>query len=424
MNRPKRYRPQGAFARWLDARLPFWRFFYIFFIEFQIPRNLNYLYSFGGILCLLFLSQLLTGISIAMHYIPDIEQVFMARDHFMRHIAFGWLLVPWHATGASFFFLAMYIHIARSLYYGSYKAPREVVWVVGVILYFIMMAIAFSGYVLVWGQMSVSAMTVISNLFKTLPFVGNWLYETLLGGYTLGQPTLNRLMIFHYFLPMLLLFFLILHIWALHHVGQSNPSGIPAKKGKDTIPFHPYGVVKDFFAAALFMLIFSWFLFFMPDYMGQPANFIAGDPLQTAPHIVPEWYFLPFYAILRAIDFNIGSLLSTTTGGAVLIASLLIWLFLPWLDRSRLYCARHRPIYRLFFWLFIADLILLGWLGAQPVENWPIGLAQGCVFYYFFFFLVILPFLPYFEKNVHPLHASIADQDQYHKTREKRGSLF
>ncbi len=400
MTMPSSYTPKSALGRWFDKRLPIMRFIYGFGVSFPVPRNLNYFYTFGGILTLMLLSQILTGIVMSMHYVPDVAIAFDSRERFMRDGQFGWLFEPWHAVGASFFFIAAYIHLARGLYYGSHKKPRELIWIIGVLIYVVMMASAFLGYVLVWGMMSTSAASVISGLFKAVPFIGPWLHETLLGGFNIGQPTLNRFYSLHYLFPFILLGLVGFHVWAVHQVGQNNPTGVEVQSTSETVPFTPFATVKDIFAISVFLIFFSWFLFYMPDYMGHPDNYIPGDTMSTSAHIVPEWYFLPFYAMLRAITFNIGPISSTFAGVIVLVSSIVVLLFIPWLDRSKVKSARYRPLYKLFFWLFIADVVFLGWLGSQPISNATILSAQIATAYYFVFFLVIMPFLPKFERNL------------------------
>ncbi|EJF89204.1 cytochrome b [Bartonella tamiae] len=393
------YHPKWRLARWFDERLPLPRLLYNAVIIFSVPRNLNYFYTFGGILTLILLSQVLTGIVMAMHYVPDIDLAFDARERFMRDGQFGWLFGPWHAVGSSFFFIAAYIHLARGLYYGSHKKPRELVWIIGVLIYLVMMATAFLGYVLVWGMMSTSAASVLSGFFKAVPFIGVWLQETLLGGFSVGQPTLNRFFALHYLFPFVLVLLVVFHIWAVHHVGQNNPTGIDIQSKKETVRFSPFAMVKDLFALSVFLIFFAWFLFFMPDYMGHPDNYIVGDTMTTSTHVVPEWYFLPFYAMLRAITADFGPISSTFGGVLVLVGSVLVLLFVPWLDRSKVRSARYRPIYRVCFWLFISDVVLLGWLGSRQIDGQMVFWSQIATAYYFSFFLIIMPLLGKFEKN-------------------------
>jgi|GEM_PF-48218 len=386
----------SGFYNFMEKRLPVFSFFRRHICDFRVPANLNYFYTFGGILTLVLIAQILTGLVVAMHYVPSVDGAFASRQTLMRDVPFGWLFLPWHSVGASFFFIAAYIHLARGIYYGSHRAPRELVWIIGAAIYCVMMATAFFGYVLVWGMMSSSAATVITGLFKATPLIGSWLNETLIGGYSLGQPLLSRFYVLHFLFPFILLALVGLHIIAVHIVGQNNPTGraLPPEK---TVPFVPYAAVKDILAIAVFLLFFCWFLFYMPDYMGHPDNFTQADILKTSPHIMPEWYFLPFYAMLKAMDFDIGFISSTLAGVIVLFAAIAVLFFIPWLDRSPVYSARYRPLYRLFYWLFIADTVLLGWLGACPPEAIYVHAAQAATAYYFAFFLIVMPFLPKLE---------------------------
>lgn len=399
MTRFPPYCPKNALSRWFDKRFPLPRFFYNAFVIFPVPRNLNYFYTFGGILTLMLLSQLLTGLVLSLHYVPDIHLAFETGERFRREGQFGWLFRPWHSVGSSFFFIAVYIHLARGLYYGSYKNMREMVWITGIFIYIIMMAIAFFGYVLVWGMMSISAASVIAGLLKTIPLVGAWLHEILLGGYGVGQPTLNRFYVFHYVLSFILLLFVGLHIWAIHCVGQGNPTGLVIQSDKETVPFSPYALIKDIFAITVFLIFFAWFLFYMPDYMGQAENYSVADPLKAPLRVVPEWYFLPFYAMLRAITFNIGIFSSTFVGFVLFVSSILVLIFVPWLDRSKICSARYRPVYKIFFWALVFDVVFLGWLGSREISERILLWTQLATVYYFIFFLVILPILPTFEKS-------------------------
>ncbi|EJF86602.1 hypothetical protein MCY_00686 [Bartonella rattimassiliensis 15908] len=289
--------------------------------------------------------------------------------------------------------------MARGLYYGSYKNMREMVWVTGIFIYIIMMAIAFFGYVLIWGMMSISAASVIAGLLKTIPLVGAWLHETFLGGYSVGQPTLNRFYVFHYVLSFVLLLFVWLHIWAIHCVGQGNPTGLAIQLNKETVPFLPYAFIKDIFAITVFLIFFAWFLFYMPDYMGQTENYSVAHPLKAPLRVVPEWYFLPFYAMLRSITFDIVIFPSTFMGFVLLVSSICVLVFVPWLDRSKICSARYRPVYKIFFWGLVFDVIFLGWLGSREISENILLWTQLATVYYFIFFLVILPVLPTFEKN-------------------------
>ncbi|MFG1396943.1 cytochrome b [Roseixanthobacter pseudopolyaromaticivorans] len=396
------YQPQGKIARWFESRLPIMGLMHSSAVAYPTPKNLNYWYTFGAILTMMLGVQILSGVVLAMHYTAYAPISFARVEHIMRDVSFGWLLRYIHANGASMFFIAVYIHIFRGLYYGSYKAPREVLWILGVIIYLLMMATAFMGYVLPWGQMSYWGATVITNLFSAIPLVGKVIVEWLWGGYSVGDPTLNRFFALHYLLPFMIAGVVILHIWALHHVGQNNPDGVEVKSvAKDTVPFTPYATVKDIFGMVVFLLFFSYFIFYIPNYMGHPDNYIPANPLSTPAHIVPEWYFLPFYAILRSIPDKLGGVLAMFSAIAVLA-------FLPWLDTSKVRSARYRPLYRQFFWIFAVVAVGLGYLGSQPAEGGFVIASRILTAYYFIHFLIILPLLGLFERPK-PLPASIAD---------------
>jgi ubiquinol-cytochrome c reductase cytochrome b subunit len=316
-------------------------------------------------------------------------------------VNYGWLLRYVHANGGSMFFLAVYIHIFRGLYYGSYKEPREVLWILGVIIFLLMMATAFMGYVLPWGQMSFWAATVITNLFSAIPLVGSSIVTWLWGGYAVDQPTLMRFFSLHYLLPFVIFGVVLLHIWALHVAGQNNPDGIDVKSGKDTVAFTPYATVKDGFALVCFLVLFAWLVFYLPNYLGHPDNYIPANPLQTPPHIVPEWYFLPFYAILRAIPSKLG-------GVVAMFASIAVLVFVPWLDTSKVRSAKYRPLYKQFFWILLLVCVGLGYLGAKPPEGIYVIAARFLTAYYFVHFLIILPVLGFIEKPK-PLPKSISE---------------
>jgi len=315
-------------------------------------------------------------------------------------VNYGWLLRYMHANGASFFFIVVYAHIARGLYYGSYKAPREVLWWLGLVILLLMMGTAFMGYVLPWGQMSFWGATVITNLFSAIPVVGPGIVEWLWGGFAVGNATLNRFYSLHYLLPFVIIGVVVLHLWALHHKKSNNPLGIDYKGPQDFIPFHPYYTIKDAFGAGVFLILFAIFLFYLPNDMGHPDNYIPANPLKTPPHIVPEWYFLPFYAILRAIPDKLGGVLAM--GGAIGILFLL-----PWLDTSRIRSATFRPIFKWFFLILMVDLVVLGFCGANPPEGFWIPLGRVATGYYFLHFLILLPLIGWFERP-RPLPDSIA----------------
>ena len=400
------YTPSNGFTRWLDTRLPILRFAHDTMISFPTPRNLNFWYAFGAILTFCLMMQIITGIVLAMHYVPSSTMAFDSVEKIMRDVNYGWLMRYLHANGASMFFLAVYVHIFRGLYYGSYKAPREVLWILGVIIYLLMMATAFLGYVLPWGQMSFWGATVITNLFSSIdqivPHAGTAVTTWLWGGYAVGGPTLNRFFSLHYLLPFVILGVVGLHIWALHVPGNNNPLGIDVKGPQDTVPFHPYYTVKDAFYISLFALLFAYLVFFKPNFVANPDNYFPANPLQTPPHIVPEWYLLPFYAMLRAVPQKL-------LGVMVLFGAIVTLALIPWLDTSRVRSLRFRPMLRPFFWLLVANSILLGYLGSkEPQAVWTIGgahiellwVARVATVYYYGFFWLILPIVGLIE---HPL---------------------
>jgi len=343
-------------------------------------------------------AQILTGVVLAMHYTSDTGLAFTSVENIMRDVNHGWLLRYMHSNGASFFFFAVYLHIFRGMYYGSYKAPRELLWILGCIIYLLMMATGFMGYVLPWGQMSFWGATVITGFFTAFPVIGDPIQQFLLGGYAVDNATLNRFFSLHYLLPFMIAGVVILHVWALHVTGQTNPTGIEVKSKTDTVAFTPYATVKDSFAMMVFFAIFAYFIFYLPNYLGHPDNYTEANALVTPAHIVPEWYFLPFYAILRGITFNIGPIDSKLGGVLAMFGSIAVLFVLPWLDTSKVRSAVYRPWYKLFFWIFVADAVFLGWLGSKPAEGIYTSLAQIATAYYFIFFLIILPVLGLIEK--------------------------
>ena len=370
-------------------------------MDFPTPRNLNYWWTFGGILAIMLVAQLITGIVLAMHYTAHVDMAFDSVEHIMRDVNYGWLLRYLHSNGASMFFVAVYVHIFRGMYYGSYKAPREVLWMIGVLIYLVMMATAFMGYVLPWGQMSFWGAKVITNLFSAIPFVGESVTTWLWGGYSVDNPTLNRFFSLHYLLPFVLAGLVGLHIWALHVPGNGNPTGLNVRGSQDTVPFHPYYTMKDGFAIVVFMLLFAAFTFFAPNYLGHAINYLPANPLVTPAHIVPEWYYLPFYAILRAIPDKL-------LGVIAMFGSILILFALPWLDTSRVRSGTYRPIFKQFFWVFAIVCIGLGYLGSKPAEGIYVFWARILTAYYFLHFIVVLPLLGLFE-SPKPLPPSISD---------------
>ncbi len=403
MSGPSTYEPKTGFERWLDTRLPILRFANDTIVTFPTPKNLNYWWTFGGILSLMLGIQIVTGIILAMHYVPHVDYAFNSVERIMRDVNYGWLIRYTHANGASMFFLAVYIHMFRGLYYGSYKAPREVLWILGCIIYLLMVITAFMGYVLPWGQMSFHGAVVITNLIGALPIVGPAITTWLWGGFAVDDPTLNRFFSLHYLLPFMIAGVVALHVWALHVPGNNNPTGVNVKSKEDTVPFHPYYTVKDGFAISVFLIMYAAFVFYMPNVLGDAINYVPANPLQTPQHIVPEWYLLPFYAILRAVP---NKLMGVITMGAA-IGMLFI---LPWLDTSKVRSMRYRPTARLYFFIFIIACLVLGLCGAHAPDdmvipnfsgmqlldanlNSYVWLSRVGALYYFVYFLVITPLL-------------------------------
>ncbi|MEL6288822.1 MAG: cytochrome b/b6 [Pseudomonadota bacterium] len=395
------YKPNSDVEKFLDDRLPLPRMASDF-LAMPTPRNLNYFYTFGGILTFCLLVQIMTGIVLAMHYKPSATEAFASVEHIMRNVNWGWLLRYTHAVGASMFFIAVYIHIARGLWYGSYKAPREILWILGVLIFLLMMATAFMGYALVWGQMSFWGITVITNLFSSLdaliPGLGTSIVQWIWGDFAVSDATLNRMFALHYLLPFAIAGTVGLHIWALHVTGSNNPQGVEPRKATDTLPFHPYFTVKDLFALALFCLFFAYVVFQAPNYLGHADNYIEANPLSTPAHIVPEWYFLPFYAILRAVTFDFLFIPAKLGGVIAMFGSIAILFFIPWLDRSRVRSAKHRPIYKWFLVFLFISVCALGYLGAKPAEGIYVVLSQVFTFYYFAHFLIVMPFIGIIER--------------------------
>ena len=402
---------ENPVVEWVDSRLPIFTLLNKEYGVFPTPRNFNYFWNFGAIAMIMLTLMIVTGIVLAMHYTASTKDAFNSVERIMRDVNWGWLIRYLHMNGASFFFIAVYIHIFRGMYYGSYKKPRELLWMLGVTIFILMMATAFIGYVLPWGQMSYWGATVITNLFSAIPFIGEPIVTWLWGGFTVDNPTLNRFFALHYLLPFVIFAVVFLHIWALHVVGSNNPLGLEPKGPQDTLPFHPYYTLKDMFGALVFLIVFSIFVFFMPNALGHPDNYIPANPLVTPAHIVPEWYFLPFYAMLRAITFDIGIpftdivIIDAKLGGViVMFGSLALWYVLPWLDTHPIRSARFRPLFRIFVITHVINFILLGYIGAQtadakigPIPLSIVGLLS--TMYYYAFFLVILPYLSRFEKG-------------------------
>ena len=402
------YEPQNGFMKWMDEKLPLPRLVYnAVGAGYPVPRNLSYMWNFGVLAGFFLVLQIVTGIILAMHYAADASVAFGKVEHIMRDVNWGWLMRYSHANGASFFFIVIYLHIFRGFYYSSYKAPREMIWLLGVVIFLLMMATAFMGYVLPWGQMSFWGAKVITGLFGAIPLVGEPLQIWLLGGYAPDDAALNRFFSLHYLLPFVIAGVVILHIWALHIPGSSNPTGIEVKQESDTVPFHPYYTAKDGFGLGVVLIIFAIMTFFLPNALGHPDNYIEANPLSTPALIVPEWYFYPFYAILRAFTFDF-ILPAKLWGVLAMFASILIWFFLPWLDKSPVRSGKYRPLFRKFFWVLMADMALLFYLGGAHAEEPYIMMSQIATAYYFLHFLVILPIVSSIEKP-DPLPYSITE---------------
>lgn len=402
----------GNAIDWVDYRLPVFTMLKHSTSEYPAPRNLNYWWNFGSLALICLITQIITGIVLAMHYTPHVSHAFDSVEHIMRDVNYGWLVRYTHAVGASMFFMVVFVHIFRGIYYGSFKSPREVLWWLGIIIFLLMMATAFMGYVLPWGQMSFWGATVITNLFSAFPLVGESIVTWLWGGFSVDNPTLNRFFALHYLLPFIIVAVVGLHLVALHEHGSNNPLGVDAKSPKDKIPFHPYYTVKDFFGFSVFFMLFAWFIFFAPNALGHPDNYIEANPMVTPAHIVPEWYFLPFYAILRAVPDKLMGVLA-------MFASILILFALPWLDGSKVRSASFRPVYRITFWVFVVDCLVLGYAGGQAADwgvllafesKWlpDISVARIAAIYYFVHFLVLTPWISRVEKPL-PLPASISE---------------
>jgi len=392
--------------RWIDYRLPFVTQIEHELYEYPTPRNLNYWWNFGSLAGIMLVIMIVSGVVLAMHYTPNAEMAFDSVERIMRDVNYGWLIRYIHMNGASMFFLIVYIHIFRGLYYGSYKYPRELLWMLGVVILLLMMATAFMGYVLPWGQMSFWGATVITNLFSAIPVVGQKIVTLLWGGFTVGNPTLNRFFSLHYLLPFIIVAVVGLHLIALHTHGSNNPLGIDSKGPQDSIPFHPYYTIKDTFGLMVFLIVYSIFVFYMPNALGDAQNYIPANPLQTPPEIVPEWYLLPFYAILRSMTFNVLGIPSKLIGVMLMFSSILVLFVVPWLDTSRVRSATFRPIYKKVYWLLVIDVLALGYVGAHRPEGIMVIIGQLGTFYYFLHFLVLMPLIGKLERP-RPLPTSI-----------------
>lgn len=376
---------------WIDHRLPIVSLLRRELKDYPTPKNLNYMWNFGSLAGVVLIVMILSGLFLAMHYVPHVDKAFDSVERIMRDVNGGWLIRYIHMNGASMFFIVVYIHMFRGLYYGSYKEPRELLWMFGVLIFLMMMATAFMGYVLPWGQMSFWGATVITNLFSAFPF-GESIVTWLWGGFSVDNSTLNRFFALHYLLPFILVGLSAIHLVALHQFGSNNPTGIDIKHKEDKIPFHPYYTIKDAYGLAVFLLFYSFFVFFAPNFFGEPDNYIPANPMVTPPHIVPEWYFLPFYAILRSIPSKLGGVMA-------MFGAVLVLFVLPWLDRSNVRSARYRPLFRNLFWVFLLNCFVLGWIGGKPPEGVYLIIGRLATLYYFVHFLIFLPFLPRYEKT-------------------------
>jgi len=392
---------KNPLVRWIDERLPVFTYLDHEYNQFPMPKNLNYWWNFGALASVVLVLMIVTGIVLAMQYTAHVDHAFGSVERIMRDVNYGWLIRYLHMNGATMFFIVVYIHIFRGMYYGSYHQPRELLWILGVVIVLLMMATSFMGYVLPWGQMSFWGATVITNLFSAIPWVGDAIVTWLWGGFSVDNPTLNRFYALHYLLPFVIFAVVALHVIAVHVSGSNNPKGIDVKAPRDTVPFHPYFTAKDSVGLVLFLLFYSAFVFFAPNFFGEPDNYIQANPLQTPAHIVPEWYFLPFYAILRAIPHK---LLGVIVAGA----SIAVLLVLPWLDRSKVRSARYRPIHNAFFWLFVVDCLVLGWVGANPPEGMFILIGRAATAWYFAHFLIFVPLVSLIE-TPRPVPASISE---------------
>ncbi|KDB03032.1 cytochrome B [Defluviimonas sp. 20V17] len=398
------------------------------------PKNLNWMWIWGIVLTFCLALQIVTGVVLAMHYTPNTKLAFASVEHIMRDVNGGYMLRYLHANGASLFFFAVYLHIFRGLYYGSYKAPREVTWIIGMLIYLLMMGTAFMGYVLPWGQMSFWGATVITGLFGAIPGIGPDIQTWLLGGPAVENATLNRFFSLHYLLPFVIAGLVAVHIWAFHTTGNNNPTGVEVRRGskeeaaKDTVPFWPYYVIKDLFALAVILAVFFAIVGFMPNFLGEPDNYIEANPLMTPAHIVPEWYFLPFYAILRAFTSDVwivqiahfvsfGIIDAKFFGVIAMFGAILVMALAPWLDTSSVRSGKYRPSFRWWFWILVVDFLVLMWAGSQSPDalgGWMPAISLLASAYWFFYFLILLPLLGVFERP-DPLPATIeADFDAHY----------
>ncbi|KZB51802.1 cytochrome B [Thalassospira lucentensis] len=403
-------------VKWVDDRLPVFSMLHHSAYEYPTPKNLSYMWNFGSLAGFVLVTMILSGIFLVMNYTPHADMAFWSVERIMRDVNYGWLIRYIHMNGASMFFICVYIHIFRGLYYGSYKAPREMLWWIGILILLAMMATAFMGYVLPWGQMSFWGATVITNLFSAFPIIGDPLVTWLWGGFSVDNPTLNRFFSLHYLMPFVILGLVVLHVWALHTVRSNNPTGVEIKTPQDAIPFHPYYTIKDLFGMGVFLIFFLFFVFFAPDFFGEPDNYIPANPLVTPPHIVPEWYFLPFYAILRSIDFTIFGIPAKLLGVLAMFASIIVLFVIPWLDTSKVRSSKFRPVYKWFFLILFIDCFILGYCGKKAPDDYFMGIeglkvitvGQLATLYYFAHFLLVMPIVGKLERPK-PLPASISE---------------
>ena len=360
-------------------------------IYYPSPISLTYAWSFGSLAGICLVIQMISGIILSMNYTAHIDLAFSSVEYIMRDVPNGWLVRYIHANGASMFFIVVYAHICRGLYYGSYMEPRQLLWCSGVILLFLMMGTAFTGYVLPWGQMSFWGATVITNMVTVIPIAGKSILQWLWGGYTIGKPTLRRFYSVHFVLPFLIAGVTLIHLALLHKVGSNSPIG--SDTGVDDVPFYPYFVVKDIFAFSCFLVVFATFVFYFPNVLNHPDNCIRANPMKTPPHVVPEWYFLPYYAILRSIPHK-------TAGIIAMGGSILVLMLIPYINTSDIRNTTYRPIFKFCFWFFVADFIFLTWIGQKPVRNTFIFFGQLATIYYFLFFLVLIPVVGIIESKL------------------------
>jgi ubiquinol-cytochrome c reductase cytochrome b/c1 subunit len=406
---------KNPIVKWIDHRLPVFTFIDHSAVTYPTPRNLNYFWNFGSLAGMVLVILIASGVVLSMNYTANTEMAFDSVERIMRDVNYGWLLRYVHMNGASMFFIVVYIHIFRGMYYGSYKEPRELLWIIGIFIFLAMMATAFLGYVLPWGQMSFWGATVITNLFSVIPFVGDAIVTWLWSGFSVDNPTLNKFFSLHYLLPFVIIGLVFLHLWALHTHGSNNPLGIDVKGDQDQVPFHPYYTAKDALGLGVFLIVFLGVVFFAPNFFGEPDNYIEANTLVTPPHIVPEWYFLPYYAILRAVPDNfidvwgiLPVIIPAKTAGVIgMFGSIILLLLLPWLDTSKVRSAKFRPTYFWLFWIFVIDTIILGYIGAKPAEGAFLLVGRLATLYYFLHLLVLVPLVGRFEKT-RPLPDSIS----------------